>query len=126
MADRPVRVELTASFLECPGAVEAFPLEAGAGVGQAVASLVAQADPGALIVIGMTAYFAGVVQAPITAFVIVMEMTDSHDMVVPLMLATLFATAVSRMICPRPLYKARAGNYLDRVRPDSVMPPVGK
>jgi H+/Cl- antiporter ClcA len=64
-----------------------------------VASWVTQADAGSLIVIGMAAYFAGVVQAPITAFVIVMEMTDNHDMVVPLMLAT----AVSRMICPRPL-----------------------
>ena len=65
----------------------------------------------------MAAYFAGVVQAPITAFVIVMEMTDNHAMVVPLMLATLLATAVSRVVCPRPLYKALATNYLARVRP---------
>jgi H+/Cl- antiporter ClcA len=100
-----------------PGGLFAPSLSAGAGMGQAVASLVAQADGGALIVIGMAAYFAGVVQAPITAFVIVMEMTDNHDMVVPLMLATLLATAVSRMICPQPLYKALANNYLARVRP---------
>lgn len=46
-----------------------------------------------------------------------MEMTDNHDMVVPLMLATLLAAAVSRMICPRPLYKALADNYLARARP---------
>jgi len=102
-----------------PGGLFAPSLSAGAGIGQAVANLVAQADPGALIVIGMAAYFAGVVQAPITAFVIVMEMTDNHDMVVPLMLATLLATAVSRMICPRPLYKALANNYLARVRPSA-------
>ncbi len=109
-----------------PGGLFAPSLSAGAGIGHAVASLVTQADPGALVVIGMAAYFAGVVQAPITAFVIVMEMTDNHDMVVPLMLATLLATAVSRMICPRPLYKALASNYLDRVRPDSVTPPASK
>ena len=100
-----------------PGGLFAPSLSAGAGIGQVVANLVTQADPGALVVIGMAAYFAGVVQAPITAFVIVMEMTDNHDMVVPLMLATLLATAVSRMICPRPLYKALAGNYLARLRP---------
>lgn len=99
-----------------PGGLFAPSLSAGAGIGQAVANLVTQADAGALVVIGMAAYFAGVVQAPITAFVIVMEMTDNHDMVVPLMLATLLATAVSRMICPRPLYKALADNYLARVR----------
>jgi H+/Cl- antiporter ClcA len=109
-----------------PGGLFAPSLSAGAGIGQVVANLVAQADPGALIVIGMAAYFAGVVQAPITAFVIVMEMTDNHDMVVPLMLATLLATAVSRMICPRPLYKALASNYLDRVRPEADTPPAGK
>ena len=100
-----------------PGGLFAPSLSAGAGIGQAVANLVTQADAGALVVIGMAAYFAGVVQAPITAFVIVMEMTDNHDMVVPLMLATLLATAVSRMICPRPLYKALADNYLARARP---------
>ena len=100
-----------------PGGLFAPSLSAGAGIGQAVAGLLALEDGSALIVIGMAAYFAGVVQAPITAFVIVMEMTDNHDMVVPLMLATLLATAVSRMICPKPLYKALANNYLARVRP---------
>ncbi len=100
-----------------PGGLFAPSLSAGAGIGQAVAGLVALEDGSALIVIGMAAYFAGVVQAPITAFVIVMEMTDNHDMVVPLMLATLLATAVSRMICPKPLYKALANNYLAKVRP---------
>jgi H+/Cl- antiporter ClcA len=100
-----------------PGGLFAPSLSAGAGIGQFVAGLVNQADSGALIVIGMAAYFAGVVQAPITAFVIVMEMTDNHAMVVPLMLATLLATAVSRVVCPKPLYKALANNYLARVRP---------
>jgi len=37
--------------------------------------------------------------------------------VIEQMLATLLATAVSRMICPRPLYKGLARNYLGRVRP---------
>lgn len=102
-----------------PGGLFAPSLSAGAGIGQAVASLLNQADGSALIVIGMAAYFAGVVQAPITAFVIVMEMTDNHDMVVPLMLATLLATAVSRVICPKPLYKALANTYLARARPSA-------
>src|SRR3569623_84201 len=100
-----------------PGGLFAPSLSAGAGIGQVVAGVLGQADAGALIVIGEAAYFAGVGQAPITAFVIVMEMTGNHDMVVPLMLSTLLATAVSRVVCPRPLYKALASNYLARVRP---------
>src|SRR5512143_1477231 len=109
-----------------PGGLFAPSLSAGAGVGHAVAALVTPANAGPLIVIGMAAYFAGVVQAPITAFVIVMEMTDNHAMVVPLMLATLLSTAVSRMVCHRPLYKGLASNYLNRVQPDTVTPPAGK
>lgn len=99
-----------------PGGLFAPSLSAGAGIGQAIAGFVSAASPGALIVIGMAAYFAGVVQAPITAFVIVMEMTDKHDMLVPLMLASLLATAVSRMLCPRPLYKALADHQLAQSR----------
>ena len=105
-----------------PGGLFAPSLSAGAGIGHIVASLLGQANAGSLIVISMAAYFAGVVQAPITAFVIVMEMTDNHNMVVPLMLATLLSTAVSRMICHRPLYKGLASNYLNRVQPDIVTP----
>lgn len=100
-----------------PGGLFAPSLSTGAGIGHVVAQLLTQADAGALIVIGMAAYFAGVVQAPITAFVIVMEMTDNHQMVVPLMLATLLANAISRVVCPRPLYKALADSYLARMRP---------
>ena len=100
-----------------PGGLFAPSLSAGAGIGQFVADVLGQSNAGALIVIGMAAYFAGVVQAPITAFVIVMEMTDNHAMVVPLMLATLLATAVSRVVCPRPLYKTLANSYLARARP---------
>ncbi|WP_324778991.1 chloride channel protein [Thiobacillus sedimenti] len=103
-----------------PGGLFAPSLSAGAGIGHTVAGLLGEANTGPLIVIGMAAYFAGVVQAPITAFVIVMEMTDNHAMVVPLMLATLLATAASRIVCPRPLYKALANNYLARVRPAST------
>jgi len=103
-----------------PGGLFAPSLSAGAGIGQLVAGLFSQTNPAALIVIGMAAYFSGVVQAPITAFVIVMEMTGNHDMMVPLMLATLLATAVSRIVCPRPLYKALASNYLARARPSTT------
>ena len=46
----------------------------------------------------------GVVQAPLTAFVIVLEMTEDRAMVVPLMATALLAAGASRLICPHPLY----------------------
>ena len=62
----------------------------------------------------MVAYLTGVTQAPITAFVIVAEMTNDHAMVVPLMLAALIAQAVSRQISPEGFYHTLARNFLRR------------
>jgi H+/Cl- antiporter ClcA len=98
-----------------PGGVFAPSLSIGAGIGHNLAALAPYAPAGAVIVLGMVAYFAGVVQAPVTAFVIVIEMTDNHDMIVPLMAASLLATGCSRIVCHRPLYKALAEQFLDRV-----------
>ncbi|HWY47502.1 MAG TPA: chloride channel protein, partial [Bryobacteraceae bacterium] len=66
----------------------------------------------AILLLGMVSYFAGVVQAPITAFVIVTEMTDNHAMVVPLMAASLIAHATSRLICHEGIYHALAKGFL--------------
>jgi H+/Cl- antiporter ClcA len=60
----------------------------------------------------MVSYFAGVVQAPITAFVIVTEMTNNHAMVVPLMASALIAQATSRLLCPEGIYHALAKGFL--------------
>ncbi|MGD2140548.1 MAG: chloride channel protein [Burkholderiales bacterium] len=95
-----------------PGGVFAPSLAIGAGIGDNLSVLAPYAPAGAVIVLGMVAYFAGVVQAPVTAFVIVIEMTDNHDMIVPLMAASLLAAACSRIVCHRPLYKALADQFL--------------
>lgn len=95
-----------------PGGVFAPSLSVGAGIGHNLAALMPYAPIGAVVVLGMVAYFAGVVQAPVTAFVIVMEMTDNHDMIVPLMAASLLAAGTSKIICRKPLYRALADQFL--------------
>jgi H+/Cl- antiporter ClcA len=97
-----------------PGGVFAPSLAIGAGLGLNLAEIAPYAPAGAVVVLGMVAYFAGVVQAPMTAFVIVIEMTDNHDMILPLMATALLAAACSRIVCKRPLYKALAEQFLGR------------
>jgi len=70
-----------------------------------------------VVLLGMVAYFSGVVQAPITAAVIVMEMTDNQDMTIPLMAASFLAYGVSRLICRRPLYGALAARFISAMAP---------
>jgi H+/Cl- antiporter ClcA len=96
-----------------PGGIFSPSLAVGAGIGASVARLFPLAPTGAIILLGMVAYFSGVVQAPITAFVIVTEMTDSHAMVVPLMAAALIGYATSRLIAPEGIYHALSHGFLE-------------
>lgn len=97
-----------------PGGIMAPTLSAGAGFGANIAHFFTSVPAGAAIILGMVAYFAGVTQAPITAFVIVMEMTDNHEMILPLMAAALIAKLCSRLVCPTPLFHTLADNLLNK------------
>jgi H+/Cl- antiporter ClcA len=100
------------SICGIPGGIFSPSMAVGAGIGANLAPLFPGAALNAMVLLGMVAYFAGVVQAPITAFVIVTEMTDNHHMMVPLMAAAVIATAVSRLIAPVSVYHALARNFL--------------
>ncbi|WP_298271337.1 chloride channel protein [uncultured Bradyrhizobium sp.] len=106
-----------ASISGMPGGIFAPSLAVGAGLGSNIAPLFHGAPLPAMMLLGMVSYFAGVVQAPITAFVIVTEMTDNHAMVVPLMAAALIAHASSRLICKEGVYHALAKGFTDRAQP---------
>src|ERR1700761_6440950 len=111
-----------ASISGIPGGIFAPSLAVGAGIGSDVAALFHGAPLAAIMLLGMVAYFAGVVQAPITAFVIVTEMTDNHAMVVPLMAAALIAHATSRLVCGEGIYHALAKGFVER----ATRPPEGE
>jgi H+/Cl- antiporter ClcA len=98
-----------------PGGIFAPSLAVGAGLGRWIAIFLPAAPAGAVVLLGMTAYFSGVVQAPITAAVIVMEMTDNQEMKIPLMASAFLAYGVSRMVCRRALYGALAKRFLRAV-----------
>ncbi|ADE11160.1 chloride channel protein [Sideroxydans lithotrophicus] len=97
-----------------PGGIMAPTLSAGAGFGANIASFVTSVPVAATVILGMVAYFAGVTQAPITAFVIVMEMIDNHEMVLPLMATAFIAKACSRLVCPTPIFHTMSENFIGK------------
>ena len=107
-----------------PGGIFSPSLAVGAGIGSDMAQLFSNAPLGAIMLLGMVAYFAGVVQAPITAFAIVTEMTANHAMVVPLMAAALIANATSQLVCPEGIYHALAKGFLRENENRSEAAPV--
>ena len=74
------------------GGLFAPALSIGAGLGSSI-GLALGSNIGLAAVLGMAGYFSSVVQAPMTAFVIILEMTGNHDNVIPLMLPRCSATA---------------------------------
>ena len=92
-----------AAWCGVPGGIFAPALSIGAGVGHDIAVLTDPTLSAALIAMGMAAFLAAVTQAPLTAFISVMEMVDGRSMVLSLMMAAMLASLLSRMIS-RPLY----------------------
>src|SRR5882672_4102129 len=87
------------------GGIFAPSLAVGAGIGSSL-GLIFGASTGVAALLGMAGYFAGVVQAPMTAFVIILEMTGNHENVIGLMCASMLGYGTARMISHEPLYHA--------------------
>jgi H+/Cl- antiporter ClcA len=104
---------LAASASGGPGGIFAPSLATGAGIGAAFArsGLIHFAGRDA-VVLGMAAYLSGVVQAPLTSAVILMEMTRAPGLVGPLMLAALLARWVSGWVMPEPIYHVLSQPWL--------------
>lgn len=99
-----------------PGGIFAPALTIGASLGNDIALLTGYPLAPALIALGMAGFLAAATQAPLTAFIIVMEMVDGHAMVLSLMACALVASGISRLIS-RPLYGTLARLQLERLPP---------
>ncbi|GHD85252.1 chloride channel protein [Streptomyces naganishii] len=62
---------------------------------------------GAYGLVGMGAVFAGAARAPITAVIILFELTGEYTIILPLMAAVVLATGVSRVLTGETIYTAK-------------------
>ncbi|HTX80317.1 MAG TPA: chloride channel protein [Longilinea sp.] len=92
------------------GGVFAPALFIGAVLGGAYGQLMQMAFPGlqissgAYAMVGMAAVFAGAARAPITAVIILFEMTQDYRIILPLMFATVVSTIIAQHIEPESIY----------------------
>jgi CIC family chloride channel protein len=125
------------------GGVFAPSLFIGAMFGAAYGSVLHDAAPGlagpvgAYGLIGMGAVFAGAARAPITAVIILFELTGEYTVILPLMAAIALATGVSHLLGRDTIYtlklrrrgidldQSEPGTPLSRVRTSDVMQPIG-
>ncbi len=112
------------------GGVFAPALFMGAMLGGTFGDLVHRLLPGvtgpigAYALVGMAAVFAGAAHAPMTAMLIVFEMSGDYRLILPLMLATGISTVLSQRIRRDSIYTlklSRRGIHLERGRDVDVM-----
>jgi H+/Cl- antiporter ClcA len=92
------------------GGIFAPSLSIGSSLGADLGQWLGFAVP-ACSMVGMAAFLSGTIQAPITAFVIIFEMTGHHSMLLPIMISSLTAFIVARIFGARHLYQSLALNY---------------
>ena len=112
------------------GGVFAPSLFMGAMLGEAFGQVMNHLFPaitapsGAYALVGMAAMFSGAAHAPVTAILILFEMTGDYLIILPLMLATVVSTVVSRIISRESIYTlklSRRGVRLEQGRDIDVM-----
>ena len=93
------------------GGIFAPCLSIGAGIGFSVAKILHLANFKVCGLLGMVAFFSGVIQAPLTAVIIIMEMTDEHILIIPFMVAAFLARRIGQIFMPVPLYRFLADRH---------------
>ncbi len=112
------------------GGLFAPALVIGATLGAALGTLSAaifpglQIDPPAFALVGMAAVLAGAVHAPLTAIILLFEMTNDYRIILPLMFSVVISLWISRRIEKDSVYHislARKGIRLERGRDVEVL-----
>ncbi len=71
-------------------------------------------DAGTFAIAGMGALFAASVRAPLTGIVLVLEMTDNYQLILPMIVTCLGATLIAQFMGGQPLYSAILARTLQR------------
>jgi chloride channel protein, CIC family len=112
------------------GGVFAPSLFMGAMLGGSFGHIVNQFFPdisapaGAYALVGMAAFFSGAARAPVTAILILFEMTGDYNIILPLMLTTVISTFSSQIISRETIYSlklSRRGVNLEQGQDIDVM-----
>lgn len=109
-----------------PGGIFTPLLALGALLGLGSGELVAVAfphagiQPGAFAVVGMAAYFTAIVRAPLTGIVLIVEMTSSYALSLPLLVACFCAYGAAEATKDLPIYEALLQRELSKGASESA------
>jgi CIC family chloride channel protein len=109
-----------------PGGIFSPLLALGALIGLGVGDLAGMAfphagiSPGAFAVVGMAAYFTAIVRAPLTGIVLIVEMTSSYALSLPLLVACFCAYGAAEATKDLPIYEVLLQRELSKAEDDAI------
>lgn len=100
------------------GGIFAPSLSAGAAIGAFIAGIfdLSASNSNLLILSGMVAFLTGVTRSPFTSAILVLEMTDRHNVIFFLMLSSIAASLVSSLVSKHSLYEYLKLQYILKLR----------
>jgi CIC family chloride channel protein len=95
-----------------PGGIFAPLLLLGALAGSFFGHMVLKIYPGVTFdfsvwgVLGMAGCFSAIIRAPVTGTVLILEMTGAYDLLLPLMVVSIFSYSIPEFYKDKPIYEA--------------------
>lgn len=105
------------------GGIFAPALSGGASVGSVISSWfqLSASNTNIMILAGMVAFLTGVTRAPFTSAIVVLEMTNSNNLILFLMLSAIVANFVSILIDKHSIYEYLKFKYLHEILSEEEM-----
>ncbi|HXB42506.1 MAG TPA: chloride channel protein, partial [Puia sp.] len=112
------------------GGIFAPALSAGASIGSVISGwfLLSPANTNLVILCGMVGFLTGVTRTPFTSAILVLEMTDRHNVIFHLMLAGMISSIIAIVIDKHSLYDHLKFQYLHDInkQENQTTPPNGR
>jgi chloride channel protein, CIC family len=91
----------------------------GGGFAQALDALGANVTPGAFALVGMAAVFSSATRAPISSIILMFELSNGYQLILPLLIASVISSLIADIFHPESVYQialSRKGLQLQRSR----------
>lgn len=100
------------------GGIFAPSLAAGAGIGAVFAEAfhLTATQTNLLVLCGMTAFLAGITRSPFTSLILVLEMTNTHNVIFYLMISALLANIIAQLFSRHSFYDHLKDKYIREIQ----------
>lgn len=78
-------------------------------------------DPRAFAIVGMAAFFTAIVRAPLTAIVLIAEMTGGYELLLPLLTASFASYCAAEWLRDLPIYESLLERSMGKNSPDRIV-----